>query len=158
MQGSVFAVLPEKSSPGKPLAAPVVLLGTEQSSRACGFETWGLRGGAGGVPAPGPAAEADRRRDGRRRAGGRTGLARGTAARLFLVLRAHRVSSCFQAVLLLDLFGLLCHPPPPPHPPPALQMSQGGRAASVEGCLEEGSEREGYQGAKVRQVVLGGQQ
>lgn len=61
-------------------------------------------GGAGGVPLLGPAAEADtRRRDGRRRAEGgvkgRTRLALRRAARLFLVLHAHRVCSRFQAVL-----------------------------------------------------------
>jgi len=42
---------------------------------------------------------------------GRTGLARRAAARLFLVLRAHRVSSCFQALLLARFVWFALLPP-----------------------------------------------
>lgn len=102
-------MLSENSSSGKLWAVPLVLPGQSRAralvAQTCGAAgMWGLCRGAGGVPVLGPAAEAGRRRDGRRHVGGelkgRTGLAQGTAARLFLALHAHRVSSCFQAVLL----------------------------------------------------------
>lgn len=46
---------------------------------------------------------------------GRTGFVLRTAARLFLVLRAHRVSSCFR-VILFARFGWFVLPLPPSSP------------------------------------------
>lgn len=72
------------------------------------------------------------------------------AARLFPVLAAHRVGSPFTAIFA----GFVWFAPLAP----SLQMSQGrergGRGASVGGCLEKGSERQGYLGVKGRQVAL----
>lgn len=66
--GFFFVALSENNSSGKLLAVPVVLLGQSRAQATTAQPR--SAGGAGGVPAPGPAAEGDtRRRDGRSRAG-----------------------------------------------------------------------------------------
>lgn len=72
------------------------------------------------------------------------------AARPFPVLSAHGVGSPFPAIFA----GFVWFAPLAP----SLQMSQGRergeRGASVGGCLEKGSERQGYLRVKVRQVTV----
>lgn len=109
-----FAALSENNSSGKLLAVPVVLLGQSRAQA-----TIAQPRSAGGVPAPGPAAEGDTRsRDGMSRAGG--GGVRGrTRQRGYFWCCVHIVLvPVFRLYRLLDLVGLPCVP----H---SVQMSQG---------------------------------